>query len=198
MLQCVQENLCIAACACLCNLPLKERILVELGLPVTWFNKSFYHGWERGIVVVQPLQGVLTDRQLKFVLYCSRLLGVRYLDMSGHHIVSLPPLIGQLSYIEQLFLGWNDLCMLPPEIGQLRSLERLSLHSNKLSGLPCTIGNLQGLRDLDLSDNRLVILPDEIGNMPNLGVMLLAQNSLDVAMLPLITRLRQSGVTVCQ
>ena len=68
----------------------------------------------------------------------------------------IPPELGNLSYLETLFLRGNQLSgKIPPELGNLSNLEVLNLAHNQLSGLvPSELGNLRNISLLDLTGNR--------------------------------------------
>ena len=55
----------------------------------------------------------------------------------------MPEAIGQLSQLQRLDLGGNQLTALPEAIGQLSQLQRLDLSDNQLTALPEAIGQLQ-------------------------------------------------------
>jgi len=67
-------------------------------------------------------------------------------EIDEDEIVYLPPEIGNLTSLTELFLDGNDLTALPPEIGNLTGLTRLALDGNELTALPPEIGNLTGLK----------------------------------------------------
>ncbi|MFA6159138.1 MAG: leucine-rich repeat domain-containing protein, partial [Candidatus Paceibacterota bacterium] len=90
----------------------------------------------------------------------------------------VPPSIGQLSSLLELWLNDNQLTSLPPEIGQLSSLQRLDLDHNQLTSLPREIGHLSSLVWLDLGDNQLTSLPPEMGQLSSLQRLYLADNCL--------------------
>jgi len=62
----------------------------------------------------------------------------------------------------ELFLSGIELAELPPEIGQLTNLQQLWLFDNDLSSLPAEIGLLTNLRELWLYNNPLKSPPPEI------------------------------------
>ncbi|GEM_PF-1028930 len=100
------------------------------------------------------------------------------LDLSELSLIWLPPEIGNLSYLEKLYLKDNQLSKLPPEIGNLVNLEVLSLWRNRLSTLPSQIGHLINLQKLSAFSNQLSELPPEIGNLVNLLELSLWRNRL--------------------
>jgi internalin A len=63
----------------------------------------------------------------------------------------------------------NQLNSLPPEIGQLTKLRDLYLHNNQLTSLPSEIGLLTNLQELNLYNNQLRQLPVEMGDLANLS-----------------------------
>ena len=75
---------------------------------------------------------------------------------------AVPAVIGRLSALRTLDLGYNKLTSLPAEIGQLTSLTVLYLSCNKLTSLPAEIGQLTSLKGLSLVENQLTTLPARI------------------------------------
>ena len=92
----------------------------------------------------------------------------------------IPPEIGNLTHLTDLYLQGNQLNGLSPEIGNLTNLSKLYLYSNQLTGeIPPEIGNLTNLTGLLLYDNQLTgTIPTEIGNLTNLEVLYLSDNQL--------------------
>ena len=74
-------------------------------------------------------------------------------------------------HVTGLFLGSLGLSNVPDEIGQLNFLQTLYLDCNKLSHLPDAIGNLQFLTYIDLHSNQLLNLPESIGNLTVLELL---------------------------
>ncbi|MBK2124829.1 leucine-rich repeat domain-containing protein, partial [Fangia hongkongensis] len=103
---------------------------------------------------------------------------VKYLDLGGNNLESLPKSIEELKNVKLLYLGSNNLCSLPEFIGNLNTLEVLHLNSNNLESLPESIGNLDSLKVLHLGSNNLESLPESIGNLNNLEVLHLGDNNL--------------------
>jgi len=103
---------------------------------------------------------------------------VSQLHFFSNGLSSLPPQIGNLTNLTELFLVSNQLGILPPEIGNLTNLTELSLSYNRLSSLPSEIGNLTNLMGLFLISNQLSSLPPEIGNLTNLTELSLSDNRL--------------------
>ncbi len=100
------------------------------------------------------------------------------LSLSNLALSALPPAIGQLSALTELYLQSNQLSALPPEIGRLPALTVLYLSGNQLVALPPEIGRLAALKVLSLSENQLRTLPPEIGQLSALSVLLLDDNPL--------------------
>ncbi|WP_338849223.1 AAA family ATPase [Massilia sp. W12] len=111
------------------------------------------------------------------------------LNLGGMGLAQLPPEIGQLTALTDLYLNENQLTALPPEIGQLTALRLLYLHENQLTALPPEIGQLRALTVLHLSGNQLTALPPEIGQLTALTRLDLDQNQL-TALPPEIGQLR--------
>eukprot|EP01033_Poteriospumella_lacustris_P006041 gene6041-4336_t len=88
-----------------------------------------------------------------------------------HLVGSIPPSIGNFSFLDQLSFEYNHLTgSLPSTVGKLRLMTGLYLNDNFLSGqIPPTIGNLANLIQLNFDFNRFSgSIPSEVGNMANL------------------------------
>ncbi len=105
------------------------------------------------------------------------------LDLSANGLAgSLPPEIGDLANINQLWLGTNQLSgPIPPELGNLANLEALGLDNNQLDGnIPPELGNLANLALLRFDSNQLDgNIPPELGNLANLALLRFDSNQLD-------------------
>jgi len=93
-------------------------------------------------------------------------------------LITLPESIGNLKWLQTLWLSNNQLKILPETIGNLTALQILTLSGNKLINLPETIGNLTALQILNLSYNKLTNLPETIGNLTALQILDLSHNKL--------------------
>jgi len=95
---------------------------------------------------------------------------------------TIPPEIGCLTNLTQLWLGINPLMAgeIPLSIGNLTNLTSLWLFDNQLTGeIPSEIGNLTNLTYLSLAGNSLTgEIPSEIGNLTNLTDLHLYSNQL--------------------
>ena len=71
---------------------------------------------------------------------------------------SIPPEIGGLKKLTNLYLSFNNLRgSIPKELGDLLELRYLYLHENRLTGrIPPELGILPNLRHLDVGNNHLV------------------------------------------
>ena len=97
------------------------------------------------------------------------------------HRNSLPPELGNLTYLWSLHLSGNDLRgRIPDAFGNLGNLVELLLDKNNLSGnIPASLGNLTNLESLDLSDNNLSgEIPIGLGYLPRMDVVYLGGNNL--------------------
>ncbi|OIV98600.1 hypothetical protein TanjilG_23039 [Lupinus angustifolius] len=93
----------------------------------------------------------------------------------------IPPTIGNLSNLQELYLYNNTLSSsIPDEVGKLYSLTHMQLSHNNLSGsIPLSIGNLSNLQELYLYNNTLSSsIPDEVGKVYSLIHMQLEHNNL--------------------
>ena len=98
----------------------------------------------------------------------------------------IPPELGNLVKLEQLYLWGNELTgEVPSWLGVLSNLEVLFLSDNQLTGpIPVRLGSLSDLEVLYLGDNQLAgEIPPELGNLVKLERLSLSDNQL-TGMLP--------------
>ncbi|RCV38619.1 hypothetical protein SETIT_8G157400v2 [Setaria italica] len=114
---------------------------------------------------------------------CSRRPPVRVVSLlmnSFNLSGKISPFVGNLSFLEKLNLGNNQLIgEIPPELGRLAKLQLLNLSANSLEGsIPATIGRCTELKLLCLTNNKLQgEIPTEIGNLKNLLGLFLFTNA---------------------
>jgi internalin A len=128
---------------------------------------------------MSPEEAAAYAEALQKIEQC-RKSGETRLDLSNLGLSALPPEIGQLTALTELYLWNNQLSTLPPEIGQLTALRELALHNNQLSTLPPEIGQLTALTGLFLFNNRLTTLPPEICQLTSLTELNLSSNQLSI------------------
>ena len=94
---------------------------------------------------------------------------LQYLYISGEGITSIPKEIGKLANLTSLQLSGTGISELPDEIGDMSFLSTLYLESNKnLKSLPKGIGRSINLSNINLYNNAIESLPAEIANASNL------------------------------
>jgi hypothetical protein len=104
------------------------------------------------------------------------------LSLSSLGLTSVPraaleaPLALQL---RRLDLSHNDLRTLPPELGALRNLEELFLNGNPLKELPSEIEGCLSLKVIDLRETHVAQLPPSLGQLPNIIDINLLHTRLD-------------------
>ena len=104
----------------------------------------------------------------------------------------IPPEIGNLTHLEELWLRVNDLTgPIPAELGNLTSLTKLRLGLNDLTGpIPAEFGDLSNLTELNLFGNDLTgPIPTELGNLISLTELVLFGNDLTGPIPPELGRL---------
>ncbi|TYK16628.1 putative LRR receptor-like serine/threonine-protein kinase [Cucumis melo var. makuwa] len=93
----------------------------------------------------------------------------------------LAPSLGQLSFLQELYLHDNNLLgTIPKELGLLKKLKVLDLGANRLSGsIPSEIGGLTDILKINFGSNGLTgRLPPELGNLRYLRELRVDRNKL--------------------
>ena len=94
----------------------------------------------------------------------------------------LPPELGSLTWLWDLYLGGHDLLTgpIPRELGNLTRLRYLNVENSQLAGeIPVELVNLASLEWLILAGNELTGgVPHELGNLRNLTLLILGGNEL--------------------
>lgn len=103
---------------------------------------------------------------------------IKELHLNHMNLIELPEIIGDLKYLEILYLYNNSLSTLPETIGNLKYLKQLHLFNNLFVNLPEQIGNLPELSVLNLSGNKLINLPVALFNLQNLKILDISYNNL--------------------
>ncbi|OWM87996.1 probable LRR receptor-like serine/threonine-protein kinase At3g47570 [Punica granatum] len=107
---------------------------------------------------------------------------VTVLDLQSIRLVgSIPPFIGNLSFLQKIHLQDNKFTgTIPSEIGFLHRLEVLELYNNSLTGnIPLGLANCSNLISISIAFNQLVgRIPDELGSLTKLEYISLAANYL--------------------
>ena len=99
------------------------------------------------------------------------------LYISGEGFTSLPKEIGKLDKVWILELAETGISELPDEIGDMRYLSSLYLSNNKnLKTLPKGIGRSLNINTLNLYDNAIETLPAEIANINSLRNVTIENN----------------------
>ena len=97
---------------------------------------------------------------------------------SHNHFTSLPPEIGQLTNLTELFLHHNQLDMIPTRLCTLSNLKLLWLNNNKISSIPYEIVQLKSLARLHLDNNLISIFPDHLCQLTSLEILYLNNNKI--------------------
>jgi hypothetical protein len=143
--------------------------------PCTWYGVICKQGH---VIELQLFYNQLTGplpSEIGNLTYLENL----YLDrnqLSG----PLPQEIGNLGKLQLARLGGNQFSSIPAEIGKLDSLVYLELWNNQLGGkIPGQLGNLSNLQELKLSFNQFTgSIPPELGDLANLNQLDLSHNRL--------------------
>lgn len=128
--------------------------------------------------------GLLSNLEYLLMPYCFSLTGTLpsevyssmtrliHMDLKGHKLTELSPLVAQLSSLENLELSQNLLTSLPSELGLLtNNLLDFNAEINPMqeTQLPSTLGQLTNLQSFLICNSGLSgTIPSEIGNMASL------------------------------
>lgn len=94
-------------------------------------------------------------------------------------LTAIPAAAWAITDLVRLDLSNNDLDRVPPELGRLTALKELWLNGNlRLSVIPAEVELCTQLRFVDLRDTNITDLPKEISRLPRLSDVALSQNSL--------------------
>jgi Leucine-rich repeat (LRR) protein len=86
----------------------------------------------------------------------TKLRALRQLSLHECKKLTVLPLeVCELSWLEELHLGFANMRSLPPEIGKLTSLRRLILQSSKVARLPAEIAGLPKLKEINIRWSKL-------------------------------------------
>ncbi|MBD3319841.1 MAG: hypothetical protein GF350_01965 [Chitinivibrionales bacterium] len=119
----------------------------------------------------------LTDTRVEFVT--TTVMGsVVEMNLSDLPITTIPSCISQLFSLEVLEMYDCSLSVLPPQVGSVRGLKELYLENNQLTTLPGAVCNLTNLEILYITSNQLESFPDDMGNMTSLKEIYADENAL--------------------
>ncbi len=155
---------------------------------VTLYNSMNGSNWTNTWTLTQPINtwnGITLN-----AWGCVEAIDLSENQLSG----TIPPEIGNFSYLTSLNLGDNQITgAIPPEIANLIRLEELQIDNNQLTGnIPVGFGNLTHLSALNLSNNQLTdAIPSEIGEASNLTYLNLSDNTLSGSIPSEIGQLRR-------
>jgi hypothetical protein len=103
---------------------------------------------------------------------------VRFLDLSGNDLTTLPEWLPELQNLEVLFVSYNRFSHVPEILGKMPKLRMLGMRGNQIEQLSGA-ALPSSLIWLTLTDNFLQSLPPELGKVPGLRKLLLAGNRLE-------------------
>ncbi len=93
------------------------------------------------------------------------------LDLMFSAYKSLPPEIGLLKKVRNLYLRCSQICILPAEIGELTQLESLLCSESQIDSIPNSLVNLKNLKTLELMSWNFKTIPQVLYEMTWLKVL---------------------------
>ncbi|KAM4087609.1 hypothetical protein ACB094_07G007800 [Castanea mollissima] len=105
---------------------------------------------------------------------------IRWLDLHGTRIESIPSSIGKLRHLRYLDVSYNPIKMFPNSITRLYNLQTLSLTGCKIKELPRDISKLVNLTHIDGELLSLTHMPRGLGQLTKLqtlSLFMMSQNS---------------------
>jgi leucine-rich repeat protein SHOC2 len=135
---------------------------------------------------------ILTDRNLRTLpKQIARLVNLEVIDISINELRRLPSWLFSFKKLRVLNISCTSLDHIPDAIGNLTLLEELYLGGfDGFTQLPETLGKLTHLRILDLRDaNSLITLPSCLSSMPAIEELYLVRTSNLVNVNDVITKL---------
>ena len=118
----------------------------------------------------------------EFPLETLELTHLQSLYLGGNQIAELPQGITRLKELERLSLSSNRFIFFPNVVFELPRLIKLSLRRNGLRFVPEEIRKLHNLQNLDLSKNKIRKLPDGLAHLKKLTKLDLRENPLELPM----------------
>ena len=94
-------------------------------------------------------------------------------------LTAIPPEIGRLTHLRELYIAFPTLTELPSQIGDLKNLETLSISGGGIRALPPEIAQLTNLHALRLNTSSLQELPPHLAQLSRLEILLISSSSLD-------------------
>lgn len=96
--------------------------------------------------------------------------------MSHNNLGFLPSEVGQLAFLQELWIVNVQLLSLPPEICNLVHLEKLGAGFNKIKSLPDNFADLKSIKWLNFANNQLSSLPNNFPGLVSLMHLNLSEN----------------------
>ena len=100
-------------------------------------------------------------------------------NISRLGLKSFPKELFEITNLQELFAGGNQLVDLPEEFSQLQELKVLNIQRCQFTFIPKVIFELKNLKSLDLSNNKIEVIPAEIEKLTNLNSLLLSKNRIE-------------------
>ncbi|CAM9968731.1 unnamed protein product [Ectocarpus sp. 6 AP-2014] len=163
----------LLAPVCHGDLEQDREVLITLYNATGGPNWNFNDGWATGDSDMTSWYGLSINETGSYVSSISLIRN----NLQG----DLPPELGNLTAVEDIFLGINSLTgPIPPELGKLQNLEILNLGTNFLTGtIPKELAEPKFLSELVLGENELDgEIPPQLGNLEELQALTLQDNQL--------------------
>lgn len=106
------------------------------------------------------------------------LISLKILNLRDQNIEDLPPHLGKMQNLHEIYCNENKLKSIVEEVFSLKNLKYFDFSDNLISEIPSNIAELDQLTDFHISNNKIKNLPNEIIALDNLLMLDISENEL--------------------
>ncbi|MEA3477082.1 MAG: hypothetical protein U9R60_02795 [Bacteroidota bacterium] len=101
------------------------------------------------------------------------------LELTMNELNDLPVYIGDMLYLQSLYLTSNKFTMVPEPVYNLKNLKRIRMGGNQLSEIPQQLVMMQSIQELFFGKNMITEIPSATFDMQDLYVLKLNHNKIE-------------------